>query len=214
MTNLTRKIATTATAVVIAAGLVAGFAIPAQAAPAGLPPIGPVRPGPSVPPLPPGFTIKPVVQFTSCTTQFLNDPSAYAFELIHNRPGTVGTVVPALARVLSASPRSATCTYIVDGARLVITTAAITPTQYRTLRTWYEANALAAFQVVPGVDRAGTASDFWVQVNEAVDGLPMENAMLSTDGWWITIYDGTGQWLPRLRDEATIRFLQVNPWRV
>ena len=186
MTNSFRTIATAAATVAVTVALVGGIIAPAQAAPAGFPPIGPINPGPSVPPLPPGG-YRPAVQFPSCSNIFT--PVALAelrrqipgFALGPNASGQYGTAVSALRPYIESGARTQTCTFLAGANRAYVTETAIGATTYTALKAWYDGHANESI-AGGSATTPGTSIDTLYMYNPN-----LEQAIISPDGWWITI---------------------------
>jgi len=215
MTNLRRTIASTAAAVAIAAGLLAGTAAPALAGP---PPINPITPGPSTPPIPPGTTINLAVQFPPCTdlllprtipaTQVrLPDFGWYGY----TPSGVYGARDFTLTQIIRTH-RSRTCVFGSKGVSVYVTETAINSSDYAVLNDWYRANSTYALPG-GGPTRPGTAADTIFTVGSPLEGAVNETAILSPTGWWITVLDYHGDVLPYLAWDATEQFLRYNPTR-
>ncbi|MCU1417169.1 MAG: hypothetical protein JWP32_1343 [Schumannella sp.] len=215
MTNLRRTIASTAAAVALAAGLLAGTAAPALAGP--LPP-SPITPGPSVPPIPPGTTIDLSVQFPPCTSVLL--PRTIPATQVrlpdfgwygYTPSGVYGARDFTLTQIIRTH-RSQTCAFGAKGVSVYVTETAINSSDYAVLNDWYRAHSSYALPG-GGPTLPGTAADTFFTVGTSTFGGVNETAILSPDGWWITVLDNHGDVLPYLAWDATERFLQYNPTR-
>jgi hypothetical protein len=214
MTNLSRKIASTAAAVAIAAGLVAGVATPAMAGP-----FPPINPGPSVPSLPPGTVIQPVVQFPSCATALSSTGLYWAdhftpgFRLLASSTGVAGAPA-SLAGVASAN-RHFTCVFGKDWAHpYYLTSVAISTSDYNWLFQQYDYNIVGPYwsyfhAAAPG--QPGYNARLWGTSADAAGNV--QYAVLSPSGWWITESDHGNSTYVNTIEDATQQFLAIQPWR-
>jgi hypothetical protein len=215
MRNL-RKFTVAAVSIAIA-GAILGLAAPASATPAGFPPVTPIVPGPSVPPLPPGVAPRIPSHFPSCATiVFAHTITATqanypTFGPISTPAGAYGAADPTLQSIID-SRRSITCSFAADKSRVYVTETAITAADYKVLTGWYAANASSS---APGggPTRPGDSNDTHYAVGDLISSPVAEFATVSPDGWWITVQQQGIAVLPYLEFDAVERFLIVNPWR-
>lgn len=213
-----RPIMSAAGGFALAVTLLVGVATPAQAAQAGPPPINPITPGPSTPPIPPGTTIDLSVQFPPCTSVLMPNtiPATQVrfpdFGLYGYTPsGYYGAWDFTLTQVIRTH-RSQTCAFGAKGVSVFVTETAINASDYAVLNSWYRAHS-SSILTGGGPTNPGTTADTIFFVGTPVEGGINEHAILSPDGWWITVRDYHGDVLPYLAWDATERFLQYNPWR-
>jgi hypothetical protein len=218
MTNLRRTIASTAAAVAIAAGLLAGFATPANAATAGFPPIPFPTPGnPGTPSLPPGTVIRPVVQLPACdnavypNTIWATQVNHPGFAYLGSSSGTIGASAAPLVSIALAD-RHITCVWGLGKNQLWITFTATTSADYATLSSWYTSHARYTIDG-GGPTQPGVAADKLYILGDASPGAVVESAFLSPDGWWITAIDHRLDTTPYFLMDATEKFLELNPTR-
>ena len=221
MTNSFRTIATAAATVAVTVALVGGIIAPAQAAPAGFPPIGPVNPGPSVPSIPPGTIIRPVVQFPGCPGAIapadvarineaarLNHTTA-GFRYLGSYTTAIGTTVPALAAIVNAN-RHVTCVFGTDWSHpMYITFVEISSANATTINSYYDGNRDSfGQQVAP----SGPGANLWINVTNRGT---QEAGFASRDGWWVTAVDyGDAWWNRQIAVPSAMRqFLAINPAR-
>lgn len=169
-----RTFAAVAASVVIAATLVVGLAVPANAATATNFPPTPIQPGPKVPPIPPGTTLFPAVNLPTCGTAVIGYP------IDTNFANDIGTLEPAL-RAIGGPARHIGCTYGTDFRYATVTIVAIGPADFARLTTWYQAHAVSF------VDAGGTLPGNSVDKYALVSPGGQEQAVLSPNGWWITM---------------------------
>jgi hypothetical protein len=211
-----RKFTVAAVSIAIA-GSIIGLAAPASATPAGFPPVTPIVPGPSVPPLPPGVAPRIPSHFPSCATivfarTITATQAVYpSFGPIATPPGAMGAADPVLQDIIT-SRRSITCSFAADKSRVYVTETVITAADYKVLTGWYAANASSS---VPGggPTRPGDSSDTFYAVGDLITSPIAEYATVSPDGWWITVQQQGIAVTPYLEFDAVERFLEVNPWR-
>lgn len=234
MTNSFRTIATAAATVAVTVALVGGIIAPVNAAPAGLPPIGPINPGPSVPSIPPGGAPQSTVQYTrppvvltACSFVFSSPAVSTVNDFAwgvrglnrfidYGQSGSsdrTNILDANLAAVAVASPHRS-CTWGGGSKYEFITTSAINPAQYTTLISYYRSHATwTAVGGSPGT--AGTSSITYFAIGGFGLGTRQHFAAISSDGWWIALEDqmsaGIGQYL--LSDSVWV-LLAANPTRI
>lgn len=216
MTNHSRKIAATAVAVAISAGLVAGLASPAQADV--FPPIKPIGLSPNLVPIPPGTTFQPIVQFPSCanaisaTELHWADRTAPGFRYF-GTSSVIGTTSSALARVARADDH-VTCVYGKDGSHpFYITMVAISSSDYAWLFRQYDLSLTGNYGGADAYPDGQPGHNARLFYNVAVPAGVKEWSILSPSGWWITVTDyGNNEYDNTIRDVGK-QFLAIQPWR-
>ncbi|MDP3207572.1 MAG: hypothetical protein Q8M65_00345 [Rhodoglobus sp.] len=212
--KFTRTIAAAAASTALAAALIVGIALPAQAGPIPVP--TPIIPGPSVPPLLPGATLR-LFTLPSCanvvTASAITATRRFvpSFGPVATPAGTYGGQDVELTSVIRAHTAT-TCSWGTKGRAMVtITETAITPAEYTALKKWYDSHSTWSGPG-GGPTRGGGTMDTHYAVGTIPSGTgPMEVATISPNGWWITVHDtGIGA-LPYFQMNAVEQFFALNP---
>lgn len=210
--SITRTLAATAASAAIAAALLVGIALPANAGPINPGPISPINPGPSTPVPPGGFTLS---YFSIGTCANMASPRSITatavrypgFGPVATPAGAIAADATTLQNIVRAD-HGVTCAYGVGGvATVLVTETKISASDYKILKWWYDTNSAWSHAgggpTIPG----GT-----LDTQYSVGSFPNESATISPNGWWITVKDvGHIGALPYFEMDAVEQFFVNNP---
>ncbi len=211
-----RSLAAAAASTILAAALLLGAGLPAQAAPLPSPTPTPAVPGPSAPrptPVGPLFTIPSCADMLDRAIPATQDRYP-GFGPVANVAGSYGAQNSTLVSVITAIPGARTCSFGTGSAQVIVTEAPITAAQYKIIKYWYDGNSSFA-RAGGGPTWGGTVRDTHYIVGSVVTPTgsgPSEVATISPTGWWITVRDaGRIGALPYFQKDAVAKFFALNP---
>jgi hypothetical protein len=113
-------------------------------------------------------------------------PNIPGFGVVPNRSGQYGTAVTTLVPYVTGASRSQTCTFTgtsISPSTVWVTETAISTSGYNAITAWYDANAQYAV-AGGGATTPGYPTDtiYWFDFKTV-----HEQAIISPDGWWITM---------------------------